>query len=232
MQNKNNKASYNNDLDTLETEIHDAVAHGTNVKEAVRHLTLKAMKADRLDAESLQRIVTAVMQGVHEGANHELQHAKDQSHTAKTQISDAIAGLDSALAKLAEASKLAMQEAAERTQKFSDTELSRTRSDLESLESMFLDTLKDTASTAKGIAADTLHDLADHAQRNGTAVGEQLKETLAILALQMTSVGHAQFEAGVKLTQATAALIRDVATGIVTGIEDRNKDSNKPKNNL
>ncbi|MDP1559676.1 MAG: hypothetical protein Q8K59_02640 [Nitrosomonas sp.] len=230
MQNENNNTTDStDDIAALESEIHDAVAHGTNVKEAVRHLTLKAMKADRLDSDSLRRIMTAVMQGAREGADQQLQHAKDQSHTAQTQVTDAIEGLDSALAKFAEASKLAMEEAANRTQKFSDTELVRTRSDLESLETMFMDTLKDTASTAKGLVADTLHDLVHHAQRNGTAVGEQLKETLATLAQQMASVGHTQLEAGVKLTHATAKLIRDVATGIITGIEDRDKTSSNER---
>lgn len=227
MPNENNN-TIDNDLASLETEIHDAVAHGTNVKEAVKHLTLKAMNADRLDAESIRRIVTAAMQGVREGANHQLEQAKDQSETAQNQIGEAIAGLDSALAKLAEASKLAMEEATSRTHHFSDTELNRVRSDLEGLESIFLDTLKDTAATTKGLAADTLHDLARHAQNNGTAVGEQLKETLVILAQQMSLVGKAQLKVGINLTHETAKFLQEIASGIITGVEDRNKnDDNK-----
>ena len=227
MNNENNN-TIDHDLSTLETEIHDAVAHGTNVKEAVKHLTLKAMNADRLDTESIQRIVTAAMQGVREGANHQLQQTKDQSEIAQKQIVEAIAGLDSALAKLAEASKLAMEEATSQTHHFSDTELNRVRSDLEGLESIFLDTLKDTAATTKGIAADTLHDLAQHAQNNGTAVGEQLKETLVTLAQQMSLVGKAQLKAGINLTHETAIFLKEIASGIITGVEDRNKnDDNK-----
>lgn len=225
MQSKNNNV-IDNDLTSLETEIHDAIAHGTNVKGAVKHLTLKAMNADRLDAESLRRIVTAAMQGVREGANHQLQHVNDQSETAQNQIKEAVAGLDSALAKLAEASKLAMEEASSRTHHFSDTELMRVRSDLEGLESIFLDTLKDTAATTKGLAADTFHDLARHAQNNGTAVGEQLKKTLVTLAQQMALVGKAQLKVGVNLTHETAKFLGEVATGIITGVEDRNKNGN------
>ena len=224
MNNENNN-TIDHDLSTLETEIHDAVAHGTNVKEAVKHLTLKAMNADRLDTESIQRIVTAAMQGVREGANHQLQQTKDQSEIAQKQIVEAIAGLDSALAKLAEASKLAMEEATSQTHHFSDTELNRVRSDLEGLESIFLDTLKDTAATTKGIAADTLHDLAQHAQNNGTAVGEQLKETLVTLAQQMSLVGKAQLKAGINLTHETAIFLKEIASGIITGVEDRNKNN-------
>ena len=42
-------------------------------------------------------------------------------------IRDAVAGLDAALAQLAEASKLALEEAAGRAQKFSNEELTRAR---------------------------------------------------------------------------------------------------------
>lgn len=215
------------DIATLEAEIRDAVAQGTNVEEAVRHLTLKAMNADRLDIDSLRRIITAVLQGAREGAHQKLEHASDQSQTAQTQIANAVAGLDSALASFAEASKLAVEEATSRAKKFSDTELAQTRSDLESLETMFLETLHDTAASAKGLVADTLHDLASHAKHNGTTVGEQLKLTLATLAQQMSSVSHAQLEAGAKLAQSTADLISKVAAGVLASLEDRKKSNDK-----
>jgi Family of unknown function (DUF6781) len=240
MSNENNNATDNTnsapentpntkDIETLEAEIHDAVAQGSNVEEAVQHLTLKAMNASRLDIDSLRRIINAVMRGAREGAHQKLEHANDQSQTAQKQISNAVAGLDSALASFAEASKLAVEEAASRAKKFSDTELAQTRSDLESLETMFLDTLHDTASTAKGLVADTLHDLASHAKRNGTAVGEQLKLTLATLAQQMSSVSHAQLEAGFKLAQSTAGFISKAAAGVLASLEDRKKTSDQPK---
>ncbi len=226
MQNDN---SNQDDIAKLEEEIHTAVAQGKNVEEAVKHLTLKAMKADRLDLESLRRIIRAVMQGVHEGAKHQLEHAKDQSQTAQDQVANAVTGLDSALAKFAQASKLAIEEAASQTQKFSDKELANTRSDLESLEGMFLETLQATASNAKGIIADTLHDLTNHAKNNGTEVGEQLKQTLAAITQQTASAGHAQLEAGAKLAHATADLIGKIASGVLSGMVDNGKPADKTK---
>ena len=78
------------------------------------------------------------------------------------------------------------------------------------------------------MAADTLHDLARHAQNNGTAVGEQLKETLVTLAQQMSLVGKAQLKVGINLTHETAKFLQDIASGNITGVEDRNKnDDNK-----
>ncbi|MCB1986228.1 MAG: hypothetical protein H6936_10190 [Burkholderiales bacterium] len=218
--NNNATTDINNDLSKLERDIHDALVEGVNIQETVHNLTLKAMKADRLDIDSIRRIVTAVVNGVQEGAQQKFINAANQTQTAKSQVSDAISGLDSALARLAEASKLAIQEAAGRAQKFSDKELVRTRSDLESLESLFLDTLQNTASAAKGVISEILHDVTNHAKNNGTIVGTQLKETLGIFAQQAASVSHAQIEAGAHLAQATAGFIHKIATGVLSGIKD------------
>ena len=166
-----NDTSNTIDSAKLESEVRDAVAQGDNVQESVQRLTLKALSSEINDLASLRRVITAVMRGARDGVQQRLQQTTSQSNTVKIQLTDAIAGLDAALAQLAEASKLAVEEAAGRARKFSNEELTRARSDLESLEAMFLETLQSSASTAKGLVADTLHDLVTHAKLNGTAVG-------------------------------------------------------------
>ena len=217
----NSKSDNNDDIETLEAEVREAIAHGSNIQETVHRLTLKAMNAKNIDLNSLQRIITAVMQGVHDGAEQQLLQAANQAHAAKSQITEAVAGLDSALARFAEASKLAVEEAAGQAKKFSDTELTRTRSDLESLESLFLDTLRHTATAAQGLVADILLDLSHHAQNTGTNVGSQLKETLATLAQQVASVGQTQVETGATLAQKTADFVSKAANGVLSGIKDQ-----------
>jgi uncharacterized protein YicC (UPF0701 family) len=195
----------------------------------VQHLTLQKLSEKNHDLESLGRVMTAVMHGVREDAQQKLKHTSVQTQASLAQITDAVAGLDAALAQLAEASKLAVEEAAGRAEKFSHEELARARTELESLEALFLDTLKVSASAAKGAVADTLHDLLAHAKRNGTAVGSQLKDTLAVIAHQMTLVGHTQFQEGIHFTQATADLMRKIAAGLLTGIAERVKPGDKSK---
>lgn len=212
-------------LKTLEAEVREAVAKGLHTRETVRHLTLNAMNAHHLDLASLQRIITAIIQGVHDGATQQLQHVINQTQTAKSQIHEAVAGLDSALASFAQASKLALEEAAGQTQKFSENELKQAHSELESLESLFLDILHNTANAAQGLTADILHDLGRHARNNGTAVGLQLIETLEIFKQQIASIGHAQLETGVSLAHATADLIGKIANGVLSGVNDKIKNS-------
>ncbi|MCP5245055.1 MAG: hypothetical protein H6937_03455 [Burkholderiales bacterium] len=227
--NNSTSKGIDNDLSKLERDIHDALVNGVNIQETVHNLTLKTINADRLDIDSIRRIVTAVANGVHEGAQQQFLTASNQTQAAKSQITDAVSGLDSALARVAEASKLAVQEASGRAQKFSDKELVRTRSDLESLESLFLDTLQNTASAAKGVISEILQDVTNHAKNNGTIVGAQLKETLGIFAQQAASVSHAQLEAGAHLTQATAGFIHKIATGVLSGIKDHTQGSHGKK---
>ncbi len=222
---EHNKTDNDFHLKTLEAEVREAVAKGLHTRETVRHLTLNAMNAHHLDLASLQRIITAIIQGVHDGATQQLQHVISQTQTAKSQIHEAVAGLDSALASFAQASKLALEEAAGQTQKFSENELKQAHSELESLESLFLDILHNTANAAQGLTADILHDLGRHARNNGTAVGLQLIETLEIFKQQIASIGHAQLETGVSLAHATADLIGKIANGVLSGVNDKIKNS-------
>lgn len=219
----NNAPGSDNDIKTLEAEVREAIANGSHIQETVHRLTLKAMNAKNIDPESLRRIITAVMQGIHDGAAQQLQQAANQTQAAKSQITDAVAGLDSALARFAEASKLAVEEAAGQAKRFSDTELARTRSELESLESLFVETLHHTATAAQGLIADVLLDLSHHAKNTGTHVGSQLKETLATFAQQIASVGNVQVETGASLAQKTADIVSKAASGVLSGIKDQTK---------
>ncbi len=217
------------DISALEAEVRGAVAKGDNVQQTVRDLTVKVLSTQNRDLESLRRIMTAVMQGVHDGAQQKLQHTSAHTQTALTPIRDAVAGLDAALAQFAEASKLALEEAAGRAQKFSNEELTRARGELESVENLFLETVQASASTAQKVVSETLHDLVAHAKHNGTAVGSQLKDTLAAFNHEITSAGQTRLEAGLQLTHAITDLMRQVAAGLLTGIAERVKPDDKAK---
>ncbi|MCC7136523.1 MAG: hypothetical protein IT528_09065 [Nitrosomonas sp.] len=222
MQNETHNTTHSeSDINRFAEEIREAVAQGGDIEKKIRELTLEAMHTHGLDMGSLKKIATAVMEGAHEGSQHALAHATEQSHAAQTQIIQAVAGLDTAFAQLASASKLALEEAASKARQFSQGELTKTQADLESLETLFLETLSHAAKAAQGLIAETLQDVHAHAVRNGTAVGAQLKDTLAVLAHQVASTGRAQVEAGLQLTQMTADMLHKISSGVLTGIADR-----------
>lgn len=209
-----------NDTGALEAEVRDAVERGHDVQEMVRQLTLRKISARSLDMESLRQIAGAVLRGARAGAQKNLMLPAAQTEIARTRLKQAVTGLDVALAQLAEASKLALEEAAGRAQKFSNEDLARARIDLGSMEAMFLETLQNSASGAKDAAGEILHDLAAHTRTHGSALGAQLKETLAAIAHQIGAAGHAQVGAGLHLAQTTSSLLRQIAAGVLTGLAD------------
>ncbi len=209
--------------DTFEAEVKRAVEHGQDVQEMVRQLTLRKISARALDLESLRQIAGSVLSGARAAVQHELNLSAAQTGTAKMQLQQAVTGLDIAFSQLVGASGLAIEEASARAQQFSREDLARARSDLESLEALFIEALQSSASGASGAAKEILHNLADHSRTQGSAIGAQLQDTLSIIAHQLGAAGRAQAVAGMHLAQATTHLLRQIAAGVLTGVADHVK---------
>lgn len=214
----NNETS--NETSALEAEVRDTVERGNNVQEKVRQLTLHVISSRSLDIKSVQQAADAVLRGARAGVQKELQRSSAQTHIARDHLRQAVAGLDIALAQLAEAAKLAVEEAAGRAQKYSSEDLKLARSDLKNLEKMFLETLKGSASDARNAAGEILHDLAVHTRTHGSAVGTQMKETLSVFARHIGAAGRAQVGVGLHLAKNTSDLVRQIAAGVLTGLAE------------
>ncbi len=223
MNRETGNSSGNDDIAALEAEVHKAVEQGQDVREMVRQLVLRRISAHPLDPASLRQVAEAVVRGARSGIRKELDRSAAQTGAVGASLRQAVDGLDVALAQLAEASKLAVQEAAGHAQKFSGEDLARTRRDLESLESLFVETLQHSASAARDAAGDILHDLAEHARTYGSAVSTQLQDTVAVITHQIGAAGRAQAEAGLHLAQATSRLLHQIADGVLTGLADHVK---------
>lgn len=207
--------------DALTNKVREVVARGVDVQETVYKLTLDALSQQTQGMASIGRIVSAVVRGARDGVQEELRNATLQAQAARTHIREAVAGLDAALAQFVEASKLAVEEAADRAQRFSREELARVHADLQSLESLLLDTINTSAAATRGVAAEIFHDLVEHARRSGTAVGQQVNATLASFTRQMAETGKQQMEAGAQLARATADTLRKIAAGMLSGLATR-----------
>ena len=216
-----------NDTAALEAEVRNAVEQGHDVRELVRQLTLREISAHSLDIASLRQIASAVLSGARAGVQKGLNQPVAQTGTARANLKRAVAGLDTALAQVAEASKLALEEAKGQAQTFSSEDLARARADLESLEAMFIETLRSSAS-AKDVAGEILYDLAAHARIYGSAVGAQLKQTLAVIARELGTAGRTQVGANLHLAQATSAVLRQIAAGVtLSGLADHIKPGHR-----
>ena len=135
-------------------------------------------------------------------------------------LAQAVSGLDEALSRAAQASKLAIEEALGRGEEFSSHDLKRSLDDMQGLEELFLETLREAAKGGNDKVSVILHDLAEHAQHSGTAVGTQLKEGLTDLVEQVSRTGKTRLESGVESARETGSLLARLASGILEGVAD------------
>ncbi|MFM9970419.1 MAG: DUF6781 family protein [Burkholderiales bacterium] len=197
----------------LGADIKRAVELGGDIQETVRDATLKALTKGELDTASLRRVAGEVLRGAAEGAAHRGAEAKDSIHRA-------IAGLDDAFAKAAEAATLAAKEASGRMREFSSGDLRRAMDNLKGMEATFLDSLRDAAKAGKDVASTTLHAFAEHAANSGSAVGRQVQTSVDQLTTELGRAAEAQFKESMETGRATAALLARAASGFLAGIAE------------
>ena len=211
----------------LEAEVKRAVEQGLNLQDQVRQLTLAQISSGKFDLAALRELIQAVLNGALAGAQPLLQPALAQTGQAKEQLQQVVAGLDAALAQLAQGASLALQEAAGKAQAFSATDPKQARADFEQLEQMFLETLQSTAGRTRDAAGVILSELLAHSRLHGSAVGAQLQQGWLATAQQLGEVGKAQLDAGLKLAQASTDLLRQIAAGVLGGLAEQVKPAAK-----
>lgn len=219
---------HNNDDATLEADVRNIVGQGDDVQEKVRQLTLRMLSSRSLDISSVRQVSEAVLRGAQAGMHEKMQHTSDQYHIAYDRLKQVVSGLDVALAQFAEAAKLAVEEAAGRAQKYSSHDLKRARSDIEGLEKMFVETLQNAAASTKDTTREIFDGLLQHVRTNGSAIGEQLNDTLSVFSGQLAATGRAQTDVGLHLARNTAHLMRQIAAGVLIGVADRIRPHHSP----
>ena len=203
------------DTDRIERDVEAAVADdAAGISERVRQITLQVLSQGQLDNAALKEVMSAVVKGAQKGIKR-----PDEGST--TALREAVNGLDEALASAAEATQLAVREAAGRSGEFSKQSIKKAMDEMGSIETMFIDTLGDAAKASSGHVRDTLHGLAEHARNSGTVVGERVTGALSQLTQAIANATHQQMQAGADTLRQQAALMAGIAAGMLKGIADR-----------
>ena len=184
------------------------------ISERVRAITLQALSTGALDGAALKEVMTAVVKGARQGA-------AQRGESGAQALTEAMHGLDAALAAAAEATQLAIHEAAGRTNEFSRQGLKRTADELAAVEALFIETLGNTARNATDFTKKTLNDLAEHARASGTAVGTRVQSALAQLTRTLADTAQAKAKAGSQALRNEGALLAGLAAGLLKGIAER-----------
>ena len=194
-------------------EARETVERGEDIRDAMRKITLEALQRGQLDAQETKRVIRLVMQGASLGVSK----AGDKTTQA---LGDALAGIDEALAKSAEAYKLAIEEAAGRLRDFSKHDLEKAFNNLRTLESMLLDTLKEVADQSSGEAREIFLGLARHTKVNSTTAGATASAAIASLEQKLGRTLRDVAAAGTDVALSTSSKLAEAAAGILAGISD------------
>lgn len=194
-------------------EARAAVESGENIRATMRKITLAALRRGRLDAQGVKSVARAVIHGASLGVTD----AGDRSRQA---LSEALAGIDEALAKSAEASKLAIEEAAGRLRDYGKRDLERAFEDMRVLEGLFLDTVKDVAENSAGAAREILQDLLRHARDSGTTAGASASAAISALEQKLGRTLREVADAGTDAALSASSRLAEAAAGFLSGIAD------------
>jgi hypothetical protein len=201
------------DLQRLKSAVREAVETGRDLQARVRDLMLAAFSSTGADLSRIQQVTRTTLEGVDAGA---AAHGADSATAAARQ---AVAGIEDALMQAAEASSLAIQEAAGHAGDFARSDLKRAVDELASLESLFMDTLTDVARAGSATAKATFTDIQRHLQHSGTTFGERLASQVGSLREVLALAGQEGLQSGVNSAGKAAEQLGRIAGALLAGMQ-------------
>lgn len=189
-----------------------AVAQGEGLRTTVRDLTLQALQSRELSLGQIKQVVGAVTEGVNLGA---VQGKLDTDEV----FAQALAGMDDALLKVVEASRIALHQiTGERA--FEDSHLKKALDDLERLEDEFLATVKKTAAGGGAPFKSQWGGALQDSMSAGTATGQQVMALVEQYGNQVRDTARAQRDAGFRAAHALAQNFAALASGVLIGMAE------------
>ncbi len=189
-----------------------AVAQGESLRSTVRDLTLQALQSRELSLAQIKSVVRSVTEGVNIGA---MQGKLGDSEV----FEQALAGMDDALLKVVEASRIALHQITG-DREYRDSHLKKALSDLERLEDEFFATVKKTATGARSPFKSQWSGALEEQMAAGTATGQQVMAMMEQYGEQVRSAARAQREAGVRAAHALTQNFATLISGVLMGLSE------------
>jgi hypothetical protein len=190
------------------------VGEVAGLSDRVRLLAVRALASRQLDADGVKAVVVEAVRGAEEGALQLGGRGRDA-------LAEAVAGLERALSDVAEAGKLAVEEARGRATEFSEDELRKAIEELQVMKTLLGDTLCDGAANVSAFAQTTLRGLADHARIQGEQFARQIDEVLVNLGEHVLSTVRQRQQAGKQALEETRGALADLTSAALRAIADR-----------
>jgi len=197
----------------IKITVSESVEHDKDIRARVRDVTLQALKTRHLGTGEVKEVVKAVTEGISLGLGK-------RSGEVKNTLAEAMAGLDEALTKSAQATHLALRELTSQGKEFTDHDLKLALDDLKILEEEFLATVSTVADSASDVIKREMKDLVSHVRRTGTDTGAKVTETLNEFSSRLKASVEGGAGAGKEAALEVSARLASVASGILSGLAD------------
>ena len=189
-----------------------AVAQGESLRSTVRDLTLQALQSRELSLAQIKSVIGSVTEGVNLGA---MQGQLDP----KEVFAQSLAGMDDALLKVVEASRIALHQITGERE-FRDSHMKKALDDLERLEDEFFATVKQAASGAGAPFKSQWGGALQQSMSAGTATGTQVMSLMEQYGDQVRTAARAQRDAGFRAVHALAQNFAALTSGVLIGLAE------------
>lgn len=205
----------NQPLSTQEitAEASASVQQDDDIHGRVRDLALRALRTRSLEAGEIRAVVRAVAEGVSLGAGQ-------RAGEVKQAVGDALSGLDEAVAKVAQATNLAMKELLAQGKDFTEQDLKPALEELKITEQALVEILKDVAEHAGSTIAQEFKEAVEHIRRSGTGTGASVSAILSELGGRLSATLQSGKSAGQEAARTVSGRLAGVASGILGGMAD------------
>ena len=190
-----------------------SIKQGSNVRVAVRNLTLKALQQRELTLDQIRKVLRGITEGVTLGV------AKREIKVEKT-LSDTVAGMDDALLKAVQASNVALHKLTGEGYDYEDSNLKQALDELEKFEDELLQSIVQATDRAGEKIKAPWERVLEKTKRSGTATGTQVASTIREYAKRAQAAMREQRETGFKTAHLLTQNFATLASGILIGMSE------------
>lgn len=207
--------------EAIKTEAATVVEAGKDLRTQVRDITLRALSRRSLSLGEVGGVVRAVTEGISLGLGRRGGEVKDAAR-------EALGGLDEALKKLAEVTRLTMQQATSQGKAFHVEDLKPALEEMKRLEETFLSTVSQVTSAAGGRIKEEFQAFVSHGQRAGTDSGRVMADTVADFNKRFFSAVKEGVRESADAASELKQRLGEVGSGILSGMADALHEKTRP----
>jgi hypothetical protein len=191
----------------------ESVKNGENLRAAVRDLTLKALQSRELSLGQIKQVLKSVTEGINLGAG-------GAGIDVERSLADAMAGMDDALRKAAQASQIALRQLTGAGENFEQSELKKALDELEQLEDVFLKTVRESSESAGERLKAQWAGVLKNVKVGDTGAGAQVAATMQQFEERMRVAMRQQREVSVKTAHMLSQNFATLASGVLIGLTE------------